>query len=127
MLVDIERYNNDEDYAELCRIQRRKEDGILAYQTTQRDLRKARLANGIPDSVYTQYVYTPLDNLINKINGANWLEAYNIIDAIPTNPYLSSAILLNFKIQIANYIVGPGEYLEYSGKLVDELTGNIIV
>lgn len=112
-------------YLEKLRIQKRKEDGIEAYQTTQAQLRLARIANNIPDAVYTQYVYTPLDDLINKINSGNWLDAYNIIDSIQTNAYLSSAMLLNFKNQIANYIVGDGEYTEYTGKTVDPLTGII--
>lgn len=117
---------NDVVSDEKRRIQKRKTDGIEAYQTTQAQLRLSRLSNGISDAIYTQYVYQPLDQLINYINGGNWLDAYNIINDIQINPYLSSQMLLSFKLQIANYIVGDGEYLEYLGKSVDN-NGNIII
>jgi len=114
-------------FLERLRIQKRKSDGIEAYQTTQAELRLSRLANGISDTIYTEFVYRPLDVLINYINAGNWLDAYNTIDSIQPNDYLTSAMLLNFKNQIANYIVGKGDYMEYTGKIVDPLTGIIYV
>jgi hypothetical protein len=112
-------------YIEKKRIEKRKEDGIEAYQNTQAGLRLTRLANGIPDSVFTEFVYQPMDAVINKISSGNWLDAYNLIGLIIPNAYLTSAMLLSFKNQIANYIVGDGDYMEYIGKTVNPLTGVI--
>lgn len=125
MIIDIERKEADPVYREILRIQKRKDDGVNAYQTTQAQLRLSRLANGISDAIYTQFVYEPMDNVINKVSGGNWLDAYNLIGSVQSNAYLSDAMLLGFKNQIANYIVGNGDYTEYAGKTVDALTGLI--
>lgn len=124
-MVDIERMAIDPVYAEIVKMNKREADGKLAYRNTQASLRLTRIHNKIPDSVFTQYVYGPMDSVINKINTGNWLDAYNIINSVQSNPYLSVNMLLSFKNQIANYIVGEGDYQEYTGKTVDLLTGLI--
>lgn len=124
-MIDIERIAVDPVYAEMVKMDKREEDGRMAYRKTQAGLRLQRLQAGISDAIYTEFVYLPMDGVINKINGGNWLDAYNIIFAIPSNAYLTSAMLLGFKNQIANYIVGEGAYAEYTGRTIDALTGII--
>jgi len=124
-MIDIERLATDPVYAEVVKMDKRELDGKKAYRNTQAGLRLTRIANNIPDSVFTQYVYGPMDSVINKINTGNWLDAYNIIDSIQSNAYLTAAMLLSFKNQIANYIVGEGDYTEYTGRTVDPATGII--
>jgi hypothetical protein len=125
IMIDIERIAVDPVYAEMVKMDKREEDGRMAYRKTQAGLRLQRLQAGISDAIYTEFVYLPMDGVINKINGGNWLDAYNIIFAIPSNAYLTSAMLLGFKNQIANYIVGEGAYAEYTGRTIDALTGII--
>lgn len=124
-MKDLERIN-DPVYMEVLRIQKRTRDGVNAFETTQAELRLNRLQNNIPDAVYTENVYEPMNPIVVKIRSGNWLDAYNTIDNIIPNDYLTATMLLNYKIQIANYIVGEGEYTEYSGKSVNSETGEII-
>lgn len=124
-MIDIERLNTDPVYAEIVKMDKREEDGRIAYKNTQAELRLQRLGLNISDEIYTQYVYTPMDKIINNINTGNWLDAYNLIFGIQSNTYLTEAMLLKFKRQIANYIVGDGDYIEYKGKSVDYATGVI--
>lgn len=125
-MIDIERQNTDPIYAEVVRIEKRERDGLDSYKRTQAQMRLQRLSLGIADSIYTQYIYEPMYNVINKVRGGNWLDAYNIIGSITPNQYLTPQMLTGFKIQIATYIVGEGEYTEYTGKQVDS-NGNIII
>lgn len=125
-MIDIEKILVDPVYAEMVKMDNREVDGRLAYRKTQAGLRLQRLQAGISDAIYTEFVYLPMDGVINKINSGNWLDAYNIIFAIAPNAYLTVGMLLSFKNQIANYIVGDGLYTEYSGRAVDPLTGLII-
>lgn len=121
-LSDLEKSIN----LEKLRIEKREKDGKEMYQLTQAKLRLKRLQLGISDFIYTQYVYDPLDMLINKVSTGNWLDAYNIIDNIQTNPYLSKETILTFKLIISNYIVKDGDYIEYRNRSVDQETGKII-
>lgn len=126
-MIDIERMETDPVYAETVKMNKREEDGRIAYKNTQASLRLQRLQNGISDVIYTEFVYLSMDGVINKINTGNWLDAYNIIPSIMPNSYLSTTILLEFKNQITNYIIGEEDYIKYTDKTVNPLTGNIII
>ncbi len=110
---------------EVVRIEKRKRDGIRLYQYTQASLRLNRLANNIDHITYNEYVYTPMEKVINQINGGNFLDAHVELFTIASNAYLSDAMLLSFKNTIANYILYEGDYVEFVGKTLDATTGII--
>ncbi len=115
------------DLLEEKRIYKRRQDGVERIVAVKANLRNQRLASGVPDGIYTQYIYVPMSGVISKIESGDWLDAYNMIASVPTNPVLTALHLIGWKKDIAKYIVGDGDYTEYKGKLVDELTGNIII
>jgi hypothetical protein len=114
------------DLLEVKRIYKRRQDGIERIVAVKAKLRNQRLASGVPDNIYTQYIYVPMSGVISKIESGDWLDAYNMIDSVPTNTVLTSQHIIGWKRDIANYIVGDGDYLEYKGKSVDETTGSIL-
>ena len=115
------------DLLEQKRIYKRRQDGVERIVAVKANLRNQRLASGVPDGIYTQYIYVPMSGVISKIESGDWLDAYNMIASVPTNPVLTAQHIVGWKKDIAKYIVGDGDYVEYKGKLVEEATGNIIV
>ena len=105
---------------ELSFIKQRKIDGISAYQSALAEMRLSRLANGIDHSTYSTYVYIPMEGIISAVNKGSWLDAYDFINQVQTNPYLSQTILDNYRLTISNYIVNSGNYEEFAGKEIDE-------
>lgn len=104
---------------EAKKIKERKKDGVIAYERSLAAIRLGRLLNAIPHETYRINVFVPLSNVVNSINIGSWLDAYEFLNTVVSNPYLSEATLTDFRLIISDYIVNSGNYTEYSGNSID--------
>ena len=105
---------------EVLLIDLRKSDGISAYKEALASMRLGRLKNNIPHETYRLNVYVPMNNVVNSINNGSWIDAYEFINTVTSNAYLTNQIITNFRKTIANYIVNSGNYPEQAGQPIDE-------
>jgi hypothetical protein len=119
--------NKSEVTMEVMRIEKRRMDGISMYQKTQAILRLNRLSANPPinHTTYSENVYVPMSNVINQINGGNFLDAHVELFKIQANDYLTEGMLLWFKNEVGIYILTDGDYIDFVGKTIDPLTGII--
>lgn len=104
---------------EVVVIEKRKKDGILAYEKALAKMRLGRLQNSIPHETYRLNVYVPMDEVIDSVNKGSWIDAYEFLNLVTPNTYLTASTLTDFRLTISNYIVNSGNYSEYSGSSID--------
>lgn len=105
---------------ELRLIKQRKIDGISAYQSALASMRLERLENLIDHSTYSTFVYIPMEAIVNAVNKGSWIDAYDFINEVVSNQYLSEIKLTEFRQIISNYIVNSGNYAEFAASSIDE-------
>lgn len=106
-------------------IERRRIDGIDAYQQTQAELRLSRLQSGVDHAVFNSQVYEPMNMVITSIMAGSWLDAYDYCVQVQTNAVLSQSMRVSFLIRLGTYLCESGNYPEFNNNTINQTTGEI--
>ena len=97
---------------EYRQMEKRIKAGCKAYKEVRVQMRLGRINNNIDHDVYTANMNVPMEPVISYIVNGEWLSAYNALNIVVANAYLTEAHITSYRLIISDFITGKGQYDE---------------